>query len=136
MRAHVSLDVQNTDRSVDFYRKLFGQEPQKQAKDYAKFDLKNPPLNFAMQSRPGLPASRVSHFGIEVGSPGELSLWRERLQAEGLVKREETQTACCFARQDKLWAEDPDGNAWEVFYVYEQLPVQAFASNGGQCCPP
>jgi catechol 2,3-dioxygenase-like lactoylglutathione lyase family enzyme len=134
MRAHVSIDVKDVTRSVEFYKKVFGEGPQKQAEDYAKFDLQNPSLNFSMQSRRGLPASRVSHFGIEVGSSGELSQWQERLQAQGLVKRVETQTACCFARQDKLWLEDPDGNAWEVFYVHEQLPIQAGASNGGPCC--
>ena len=32
-------------------------------------------------------------------------------------------TDCCYARQDKFWFQDPDGNSWEVFFVHEQLPV-------------
>ncbi|HET9869414.1 MAG TPA: ArsI/CadI family heavy metal resistance metalloenzyme [bacterium] len=135
MRAHISIDVKDIPGSTAFYRRVFGVEPQKQAADYAKFDLTAPALNFSMQSRPGRPASRVGHFGIEVDSPEELSRWQERLEAAGFLKRVETQTACCFARQDKLWTEDPDGNAWEVFYVHEQLPVHASASLDGQCCP-
>lgn len=135
MRTHISIDVADVADSVEFYKKIFGQEPQKQTGGYAKFDLKNPALNFSMQSHPGFPVSKVSHFGIEVDSLEELNQWQARLQAEGLVKRVETQTACCFARQDKIWFEDPDHNAWEVFYVYEQLPVHASAVKEGQCCP-
>ena len=88
-----------------------------------------------MQSHEGHPASRVNHLGIEVGSPAELNQWQQKLQSQGLVKRVETQTACCFARQDKLWFEDPDGNAWEVFYVYEQLPVHSSQVKDSACCP-
>jgi len=135
MRAHLSIDVENVKKSVDFYEKIFGLMPQKKSDNYAKFDLQKPSLNFSMQSREGHPASRVNHLGIEVDSPTELAQWQERLQALGLVNRVETQTSCCFARQDKLWFEDPDGNSWEVFYVYEQLPVHASAMKDSQCCP-
>jgi catechol 2,3-dioxygenase-like lactoylglutathione lyase family enzyme len=135
MRPHLSIDVQSVERSVEFYEKVFGLKPQKQSDRYAKFDLQKPALNFSMQSHEGHPASRVNHLGIEVDSPADLALWQERLQAQGLVKRVETQTSCCFARQDKLWFEDPDGNAWEVFHVYEQLPVHPSAMKDSQCCP-
>lgn len=43
--------------------------------------------------------------------------------------------ACRFARQDKLWFTDPDGNAWEVFTVHEQLAVDGPLSNTGCCVP-
>ncbi len=135
MRAHLSIDVENVEKSVEFYEKVFGEKPQKQSDHYAKFDLKNPALNFSMQSHVGHPSSRVNHLGIEVDSPQDLANWQARLQAQGLVKRVETQTSCCFARQDKLWFEDPDGNAWEVFHVYEQLPLHASAMKDSQCCP-
>jgi len=29
-----------------------------------------------------------------------------------LVTRDEMQTNCCYAVQDKTWIQDPDGNAW------------------------
>jgi catechol 2,3-dioxygenase-like lactoylglutathione lyase family enzyme len=135
MKAHLSIDVKNVGQSVEFYEKVFDVKPQKQSGNYAKFDLRNPALNFSMQSQVGHPASRVNHLGIEVDSPEDLSQWQSRLQSLGLVKRAETQTSCCFARQDKLWFEDPDGNAWEVFHVYEQLPVHASGLKDSQCCP-
>ncbi|MBX3329683.1 MAG: hypothetical protein KF722_04720 [Nitrospira sp.] len=43
--------------------------------------------------------------------------------------------ACCFARQDKLWFTDPDGNAWEIFTVHEQLEVTGQLSQTGCCVP-
>jgi len=135
MKAHLSIDVENVGQSVEFYEKVFKVKPQKQSDQYAKFDLQSPALNFSMQSHDGHPVSRVNHLGVEVDSPEDLAKWQSRLQALGLVKRVETQTSCCFARQDKLWFEDPDGNAWEVFHVYEQLPVHASGMKDSQCCP-
>lgn len=136
MRAHVSLNVRNVQESVDFYRKLFGQEPQKQTADYAKFDLQSPALNFSMQTASAKNLSQVSHLGIEVDTPEEIGKWKDRLEKAGLKGKTEEDTACCFARQDKVWFQDPNGNSWEVFYVYEQLPVFGSFSASGSCCAP
>lgn len=122
MRPHVSINVSDVGKSVDFYKTVFGQAPQKQTDNYAKFDLKEPALNFSMQSG-AKELSRVSHFGIEVDSADDVMKWQKTLTEMGLVKLVESDTKCCFARQDKVWFTDPDGNEWEVFYVYEQLPV-------------
>lgn len=99
--------------------------------EHAKFDLQNPLLNFAMQSGHGK-LSRVSHLGIEVDSPDEVMKWQKRLTEAGLVKLVESDSKCCFARQDKVWITDPDGNSWEIFHVYEQLPVTEKTKTG--CC--
>lgn len=131
MRAHVSLNVKDVFQSIEFYKKVFGVEPQKQTSTYAKFDLQNPSLNLAMQSGRG-EISRVSHFGIEVQSEDEVMQWQKRLTELGLVKLVESDTKCCFARQDKVWVTDPDGNSWEVFYVREQLPLTE--ENKSSCC--
>jgi catechol 2,3-dioxygenase-like lactoylglutathione lyase family enzyme len=53
MRPHLSLDVRNVPASVQFYQKVFGFAPQKQTVDYAKFDLRKPPLNFSLVSSRG-----------------------------------------------------------------------------------
>jgi catechol 2,3-dioxygenase-like lactoylglutathione lyase family enzyme/uncharacterized cupredoxin-like copper-binding protein len=134
MRPHLSLDVRNVPASVAFYEKVFGVAPQKQTQDYAKFDLTEPALNFSLVSSTGR-LSSVDHLGIEVESVEEISTWKVRLQAQGVLERVEENTACCFARQDKLWFSDPDGNAWEVFTVHEQLPVEGILSNTGCCIP-
>ena len=121
MRPHISINVKDVTKSVEFYKRVFGVEPQKRTGSYAKFDLKEPALNFAMQT--SSTPSRVSHLGIEVDSAEEVTAWEKRLRAAGVLKAVEKDTSCCYARQDKAWFTDPDGNAWEVFYVHEQLPV-------------
>jgi len=132
MRPHLSLDVRSIPASVEFYQKVFGVTPQKQTSDYAKFDLSRPALNLSLVSSTGR-VSAVNHLGIEVGSLEDIAGWKERLQKEGVIERVEENTACCFARQDKVWFSDPDGNAWEVFFVHEQLSVTGPVSETG-CC--
>ena len=134
MRPHISLDVRDVPASVDFYQKVFGVTPQKQTMDYAKFDLATPSLNLSVLSSTGN-ISSVNHFGIEVGSLEEIATWKQRLQEKGIIERAEENVACCFARQDKLWISDPDGNAWEIFTVHEQLDVTGSVSNTGCCMP-
>jgi catechol 2,3-dioxygenase-like lactoylglutathione lyase family enzyme len=132
MRPHISLDVRSVPRSVAFYEKLFGVAPHKQTVDYAKFDLLEPALNISMLSSRGI-VSSVNHFGIEVDSIDEIKTWSKRLREQGILEKTETNQACCFARQDKLWSTDPDGNAWEVFIVHEQLEVEGYLASTG-CC--
>ncbi len=134
MRPHVSLDVRDISRSVAFYEKVFGVQPQKQTADYAKFDLLEPALNFSLMSSTGR-ISSVDHLGIEVASTEDIAAWKSRLQEKGILEKVEENVACCFARQDKLWFTDPDGNAWEVFTVHEQLEVTGPLKNTGCCVP-
>ena len=64
-----------------------------------------------------------------------IAAWKQRLQQQGILEKVEDNIACCFARQDKLWFTDPDGNAWEVFTVHEQLPVSGPLKGTGCCVP-
>jgi catechol 2,3-dioxygenase-like lactoylglutathione lyase family enzyme len=128
----LSLDVRNVPASVEFYQEVFGVAPQKQTMDYAKFDLTSPALNLALVSSTGR-VSAVNHLGIEVESAGDIARWKQHLQERGILEKVEEGMECCFARQDKLWFTDPDGNAWEVFTVLEQLEVTGPLKNTG-CC--
>jgi catechol 2,3-dioxygenase-like lactoylglutathione lyase family enzyme len=74
MKTHISLNVRDVQASIGFYQKVFGVAPQKQAGDYAKFDLTTPPLNFSLIAAPA-DLSRVNHLGIEVESAKELARW-------------------------------------------------------------
>lgn len=134
MRPHLSLDVRDVPASVEFYRKIFGVAPQKQTNDYAKFDLTSPALNFSLVSSTGR-ISTVDHLGIEVESAAEIAAWKTRLQTAGILDRVEENVACCFARQDKVWFSDPDGNVWEIFTVHEQLAVDGPLTQTGCCVP-
>jgi extradiol dioxygenase family protein len=134
MRPHLSLDVHNVSTSVEFYQKVFGIAPQKQTTDYAKFDLMAPELNLSLVSSTGR-VSVVNHLGIEVESADDIARWKKRLQEQGILEKVEEDVACCFARQDKLWVTDPDGNPWEIFTVHEQLAVEGPHAQTGCCVP-
>ncbi|MBU6479985.1 MAG: VOC family protein [Nitrospirae bacterium] len=134
MRPHLSLDVRDVPASVAFYQKVFGVAPQKQTTDYAKFDLTEPPLNLALVSSTGA-ISSVNHLGIEVESADDIAKWKQQLLERNILEKVEEGIACCFARQDKLWFTDPDGNSWEIFTVHEQLAVTGAFKNTGCCVP-
>jgi catechol 2,3-dioxygenase-like lactoylglutathione lyase family enzyme len=124
MRPHLSINVRDLKKSVEFYSRVFGVKPQKKSKTYAKFDLKKPAFNFSMHEVvDGRSLSRVNHLGIEVMSVKEVKSWHKKLKSKKIDTVEEEGTDCCFALQDKFWFQDPDGNSWEVFFVHSQLPV-------------
>jgi len=119
LKAHVSLNVRNVEQSIEFYRKMFGVEPSKVRTGYAKFDVHNPPLNFALNEGPVAGRGALSHLGIQVKSTDDVMAMQRKWNDAGLTTRDEMQTNCCYALQDKTWVRDPDGNQWEVFVVLE-----------------
>jgi hypothetical protein len=56
---------------------------------------------------------------------------REKWSQSGLVTRDEMQTNCCYATQDKTWVRDPDGNEWEVFVVLKDNLAETAACECG-----
>jgi len=129
LKLHVSLNVNNVDASVEFYRRLFGVEPAKVRPGYAKFDVQSPPVNFSLNQGNPKAAGALSHLGIQVGSTAEVLAIRDRWHTAGLDPRDEMQTDCCYALQDKAWVRDPDGNEWEVFVV-----LQNTEGGTSSCC--
>jgi catechol 2,3-dioxygenase-like lactoylglutathione lyase family enzyme len=119
LKAHLSLNVRDVERSIEFYRKMLGIEPAKVRPGYAKFDVKNPPLNLALNQASFTGRGTLSHLGIQVSSTDDVLAMRQKWMDAGLVTRDEMQTNCCYALQDKAWIQDPDGNEWEVFVVLE-----------------
>jgi hypothetical protein len=71
-----------------------------------------------------------------MSSTEDVLAMRERWLRCGLVTRDEMQTDCCYATQDKTWARDPDGNEWEVFVVLEDnLPERTMVLEQSCCTP-
>jgi catechol 2,3-dioxygenase-like lactoylglutathione lyase family enzyme len=157
-KPHVSLNVNNVDRSVEFYRALFGVDPVKHYRDntmvhsvlqddqgmnsqqnrtgYAKFDLQEPALNFVLNELPVRHAfdTPLSHMGLQVADTEAVLAWRARAQEFGLTVRDEMAVSCCYARQDKFWLADPDGNEWEVFTVLEHLSPEQLKALDQRAC--
>jgi catechol 2,3-dioxygenase-like lactoylglutathione lyase family enzyme len=137
LKAHLAINVRNVENSTEFYRKMFGIEPSKVRKGYAKFDVQNPPLNFTLNEVPFKEAGALSHMGIQVGSTADVLRIREGWADAGLLPRDEMQTDCCYATQAKSWVHDPDGNEWEVFVVLkDNLPEKQTGKTNAACCAP
>ncbi|MDM7922832.1 MAG: ArsI/CadI family heavy metal resistance metalloenzyme [Pyrinomonadaceae bacterium] len=153
IKPHISINVKNIEKSVEFYSKLFGIEPIKYIKGnttmhsivreelgeesekprfgYAKFDVENPPLNFVLNEAPFTEGGSLSHLGIQVASTEDVLMTRERWAESGLLTVDEMNVDCCYALQDKTWARDPDGNEWEVFVVLKNTEPKAEACGCG-----
>jgi catechol 2,3-dioxygenase-like lactoylglutathione lyase family enzyme len=119
LKAHLALNVKDVNVSLEFYRKLLGIEPAKVRTGYAKFDVQNPPLNLTLNQHAFNERGALSHLGIQVATTDDVLAVREKWTEAGLLTRDEMQTSCCYALQDKTWVRDPDGNEWEVFVVLE-----------------
>ena len=130
---HISLNVSDVGRSVAFYRRLFG-EPEKLKPGYAKFVSEEPGLHLALQEGLGeAGGGPLSHLGIRVASTAEVLRRRADLLEKGLTGEDEIGTTCCYARQDKFWISDPDGNRWEIYSVLEDVEEQSPAE-AAACC--
>lgn len=136
IKPHIAINVHDLNASVEFYRRLFDLEPAKVRQDYAKFELQNPRLNFTLNQHPFQEAGALSHLGFQVSTTEAVLAIREQWLERGLVTRDEMQTNCCYATQDKTWARDPDGNEWEVFVVLEDdLPERPQVLERSCCTP-
>jgi catechol 2,3-dioxygenase-like lactoylglutathione lyase family enzyme len=116
LKPHVSLNVTNIDAAVAFYEKVFAVAATKRRPGYAKFDLQEPSLNLTMQEAPRSGVN-ASHFGVQVASTEDVAAAWSRFKDAGLKTVTEGDKTCCYALQDKVWVEDPDGNTWEIFVV-------------------
>ncbi|HEX7707863.1 MAG TPA: ArsI/CadI family heavy metal resistance metalloenzyme [Thermoanaerobaculia bacterium] len=133
LKPHLSINVRDLETSLDFYRRMLGIEPAKVRSGYAKFDVANPPLNLALNEVPGLrEPGALSHLGFQVASTDDVLAFRQQWAEAGLITRDEMQTDCCYATQDKTWVKDPDGNEWEAFVVLKDGLPETVAS--AACC--
>lgn len=135
LKAHVAINVSDVEKSINFYRNLLGIEPSKVRTGYAKFDVQDPPLNLTLNQVAFSGKGALSHLGIQVASSEDVVAMKNAWEAKGLIPREEMQTTCCYALQDKAWVSDPDGNEWEVFVVLEDNLAEA-KSTDATCCVP
>jgi len=137
-RVQLALNVSNIDEAVSFYTKLFGTEPAKRRPGYANFAISNPPLKLVLiesaQERGEGTAHALNHLGVEVETQEEVVEATERLSASGLATTTEESTTCCYAVQDKVWVNDPNGAPWEVYVVLADAAEFTPPSDG--CCTP
>jgi len=115
-RVQLALNVSDIDEAVAFYSKLFATEPAKRRPGYANFAIADPPLKLVLIEHQGA-EGRLNHLGVEVFSTDDVMAAQARLAADGLATATEEQVSCCYAVQDKVWVDDPDGAPWEIYTV-------------------
>jgi catechol 2,3-dioxygenase-like lactoylglutathione lyase family enzyme len=123
-RVQVALNVSDLDAAVAFYSKLFDTQPAKVRAGYANFAVAEPPLKLVLIEGKGEPGT-LNHLGVEVGSADEVAGAQTRLTGEGLATATETQVSCCYAVQDKVWVDAPDGEPWEIYTVLADVEMPA-----------
>jgi len=128
-RVQLALNVSDVEAAVAFYGKLFGAEPAKRRPGYANFAIDTPPLKLVLIENPAARgtgvAGALNHLGVEVETSEEVSAATARLADAGLTTAVEENTACCYALQDKVWVDDPDGAPWEVYTVLADVAEMA-----------
>lgn len=117
VNVHIGLNVKNLSESQTFYKRFLGVKPVKIKDDYVKFLTQEPNLNLTLTQRNKVAGNQINHLGIQVETKEDVLKHKERLEREGFFAREELNTTCCYAVQDKFWVTDPDGNEWEYFYT-------------------
>ena len=106
---HIHLHVSNLEASRAFYQRFLGVEPVKVKPGYAKFLPAFAPLNLALSEGEAGAGKTVDHLGFQIESREAVIALLGRVKASGFEVREEMDTTCCYANQDKFWVRDPDG---------------------------
>jgi len=120
-RVQLALNVPDIDEAVAFYSRLFGAEPAKRRQGYANFALDDPALKLVLIESADA-SEHLNHLGVEVSSTTEVRAATDRLAGEGLPTRTEDGTECCYAVQDKVWVQAPNGAPWEIYTVLSDVP--------------
>jgi hypothetical protein len=74
---------------------------------------------------------------VGVESTDEVTAATDRLNGTGLETATEDNVSCCYAVQDKVWVDDPDGAPWEIYTVLSDsdVPQSSLRTEGpGSSC--
>ena len=139
-RIHGHVGVHDLDQSIRFYAALFAAEPTVRKDDYAKWQLEDPRVNFAISTRGK--KGGLDHLGIQAESGAELEELGARLAQADTPVLPQKGAACCYAKGDKYWTLDPQGIPWESFHTLGTVPVfgsdavRETAESKAACCAP
>ena len=120
-RLHIHIAVNELSESINFYSTIFNSSPSVEREDYAKWDLAEPAVNFAISKRGH--TSGINHLGIQVDSEEELEEIAKRLDNAEITSSKQEGSSCCYAHSNKHWALDPQGIAWESFHTLGDIPI-------------
>ncbi len=121
MRMQLALNVDDLDAAIDYYGRLFDVPLNKREAGYANFIVESHRLKLVLFENPG--AERLNHVGFEVETDAAVLDATAHLEAAGVLAETENQTVCCYARQNKVIAYDPQGLMWEWYRLLEDSPT-------------
>jgi lactoylglutathione lyase len=116
----VHVGVHDLKQSIRFYTALFAAEPIVRKDDYAKWQLEDPRINFAISQRGAGNEFGVNHLGLQVDSDEELESLKAQAEQADLAAAGES-GVCCYARSNKYWYTDPTGVPWETYHTLGQV---------------
>ena len=135
-RVQLALNVSNLAEAIDFYSKMFNATPAKVREGYANFAITDPPLKLVLietARESDVDYQHLNHLGVELETSSQVQDSIQRFEQLGLVDSVEKDTTCCFAVQDKVWMESPDGAPWEYYTVLADAPTY-YATADQKCC--
>ena len=127
-RVQLALNVSDLDAAVDFYSKLFATEPAKRRPGYANFAIAEPPLKLVLIEGTGAARHPQPPRASRSRPP---TRWRPPppgCRARAWPPPPRTRSSCCFAVQDKVWVDAPDGEPWEIYTVLADVEMPAGAA--------
>lgn len=134
-KLHIHVSVPNLDESIQFYTGLFDCEPSKIKPDYAKWDLDEPHVNFAISTR--TQNIGLDHLGIQVDNKSEVDDIKKRLELASQSAGDIQSGVCCYAESTKSWSVDKAGIPWESFVTMEDAEVYGadlLKDQSSSCC--
>jgi len=133
-RVHIHLFVDDITTSTSFYNDLFTTKPSLTQEDYVRWELTDPPLNFAISNHG---KAGIDHLGIqsEDGIELEKMIAQYNSNEAGNDKLDmPEETSCCYARSTKSWLSDPQGTQWELFTTHHNETAFYGQQSSSSCC--
>ncbi len=120
-RFHLSLNVSNLPKAVDFLTRVLGIPAAKQRADYAKFEMDSPPLVLSLEPQSPTNYGSLNHLGFRFDDSKSLVEAQMRLEQAGIATQREEGVECCYSKQTKFWVHDLDQRLWEFYTLDEDL---------------
>ena len=141
-RFHVHVAVDDLAANIRFYSTVFGTQPAVVEGRLREVDARRP-AGELRDLEPRREAGTRPSWSAGRFRRGARRACARRWRKPRSPRSTQAQAACCYAKSDKYWIDDPQGIAWETFHTLDQIPVfgadtQRAEKGAGDsaCCAP
>ena len=121
-RVQLALNVSDLDAAVDFYSRLFAHRAGQAPSRLRQLRRRRAAAEAGAVREPGTPTAGSTTSASRSSRPTRSAAAQRRLTDEGLDTDRGDEVTCCYAVQDKVWVDDPDGAPWEIYTVLDDAP--------------